>query len=113
MGMKGLKTGGRKKGSKNILFKAELIAQKYNMDPFEVLMQIACGDWKALGFDAKTKTAWLASGIEFEEDAVKLGDRLQAAKEACKYLHSTKQAVEMSTGEEGFIVTIRDYTKKE
>jgi hypothetical protein len=92
---------GRPKGAKNIrTFKVEEIASRYALDPFEVLMQIAVGDWKKLGFDAKTKTTFTPQGIEIEEDNVPLAQRCNAAKEAVKYLYPQKREIQRVTKEE-------------
>lgn len=106
------KSGGRQKGTPNKRnFKVEEIAAKFSIDPFEVLMMVAAGDWKALGYEGPTRTSFAASGIEFEEPWIKLSDRVQAAKEAAKYLYSQKQSVALSTAEDtGIKVEVVDYT---
>jgi hypothetical protein len=104
---------GKPKGAKNKhSFNAEEIANKFDLEPLEVLMMICAGDWNGLGFNEKTKTSFTNAGIEFEEDHVKLEQRISAAKEASKYLYSAKQAVEVS-GNVGIKVIIEDFTKKE
>lgn len=104
--------GGRPKGVKNTRTRmVEDIAGKFELDPFEVLMMVAVGDWKGLGYDAATKVSYSAAGIDFEEPNIKLTDRVQAAKEASKYLYSQKQSVALSTGEAGIKIIVEDYTK--
>ncbi len=56
----------------------------------------AKGDWKGLGYESETRTAFTSAGIEFEEPIIKPTDRLSAAKEAAKYLHSQKKAVDIT-----------------
>ena len=90
----------------------EEIAMKFDLDPFEILMMIACGDWKGLGYENKTKTTFTAQGIEVEEENIKLSDRVSAAKEAARYLHSPKQSIALSTGDSGIKIIVEDYTKK-
>lgn len=103
----------RPKGSKNKRsFEVEEIAAKYDLNPFEVLMMVSAGDWKGLGFDSATKTSFTAAGIEFEEPNIKLSDRVQAAKEAAKYLFSTKQPVDPKTGDASIRIVVEDFTKK-
>ena len=109
---------GRPKGAKNRrTMKVEEIADKYitrdDQDPFAVLLMVAAGDWKALGFDMKDKISYTNSGIEFEEMNIKLSDRISAAKEAAKYLYAQKQSIEHSTGESGVKIILEDYTKKD
>lgn len=107
---------GRPKNSKNIKtgrFVAELVANARNFDPLEVLIDIAKGDWKALGFEKATYNSWTAAGIEFEVDHISLQERNKAAQAVAKYLYSTKQAVEIGNKDgEGFKIIIEDYSKK-
>jgi hypothetical protein len=85
---------GRPKGSQNKRNQeVGEIAAKYNLSPFEVLMMVATNDWKGLGYDSATRTSFTSAGIEFEEPVIRIQDRTTAAKEACKYLYSQKQAV--------------------
>lgn len=112
--MKGKKTGGRAKGTVNKRTQlVEDIAAKFDIDPFEVLMMVAAGDWEGLGFDAASKISYTSAGIEFEEPNIKLTDRVQAAKEASKYLYSQKQSVALSSDDKGITVVLKDYTQKE
>jgi hypothetical protein len=102
----------RIKGAKNKRsFNAELLAQQMDCDPLEILLWVAQGDWKALGFDAPSKVSYTSAGIEFEEPWIRLQDRVKAAGEACKYLYATKQAVQLSSEGEGFKIVVEDYTK--
>lgn len=110
----GKKTGGRQKGTPNKRsLLVEEIAAKFNIDPFEVLMMVAAGDWKSLGYDSKTKISYTGAGIEFEEDNVRLEHRVGAAKEAARYLYAQKQSVALSTGDTGIKIIVEDYSKKE
>jgi len=103
----------RPKGCKNKRsITVEMIAARFKIDPFEVLMMVAAGDWKGLGYESATRTSFAASGIEFEELVITVKDRLLAAKEATRYLYSAKQSIEVSSGSEGFKVIIEDYSKK-
>lgn len=103
--------GGRNKGSLNKrTLKVEEMAAACSVDPFQILLWVAEANWKALGFDAPSKISYSPAGIEFEEMNIKLPDRIQAAKEATKYLYCQKKAVELSTAEEGIRIEIVDYT---
>lgn len=111
--MKGKKTGGRQKGSLNKrTLVVEEIAAKFDIDPFEALMMFVANDWEGLGYDNE---------MYFKEGAngeVKMGYvitpemRMQAAKEASKYLYSQKKAVELSTNDTGIKIIVEDYSKK-
>lgn len=94
------KTGGRTKGTpnKNTQELIEL-ADKLSVNPFEILLMIADGDWKGLGYPTKSRTQWTPSGIEYEEDTITVEMRLSAAKEACQYLYPKRKAVELSAGD--------------
>lgn len=103
----------RTKGSKNKkTFEVEEIAARFDLNPFEVLMMVAAGDWKGLGFDSKTQTVYTAQGIEMEVENIRLSDRVAAAKEAARYLFSTKQPVDPKTGDSAIRMIIEDYSKK-
>lgn len=88
---------GKLKGQKNHKSKlVEEIAGRLKCNPFEVLCHFANGDWKSLGYDAECYFK------ETETGAVKMGYvvspdmRLQAAKEAAKYLYAQRRAIEIS-----------------
>lgn len=83
MGKKGLpKTGGRKKGCPNKKTQ-ELreCAERLGVNPFEVLLLFAEGNWKALGYNRSV----IAPPV-----------RARAAAEACQYLHPKRKAIEHS-----------------
>lgn len=90
----------------------EEIAARFELDPLEVLLMVACADWKGLGYEAKDKVSYTNAGIEFLEDNIKLPERVSAAKEVAKYLYSQKQSVAISTGDSGIKIVIEDYSKK-
>lgn len=104
---------GRPKGSKNKhSFQVEELAQTFDVEPFEILMRIATGDWKFFGFKSATETVYTAQGIEMEQLAIPIKDRGAAAAKACAYLYSQKQAVQLSTVDTGIKIIIEDYSKK-
>jgi hypothetical protein len=94
---KGKKTGGRSKGTKNKhTFQAEEVANRLDIDPLAILLYAANGDWKALGYEAECYFS------ENPEGQVKMGyvispeTRINAAKEACKYLYTQNKTVQHS-----------------
>ena len=103
---------GRPKGAKNKRrFQAELLAQEMDVDPLEILLWIASGDWKSLGLPAESKVSYTNAGIEFEEQYIRIQDRAKAAADACKYLYATKQNVKVSSEEgQSLKVVVEDYT---
>ncbi len=85
----------RPKGSKNQDTKDLYeIANRLKVSPFEILLQIAKGDWKSLGYESGFKSCWTSAGIEYEEAIIKVDHRLMAAKEAARYLYPQRKAIE-------------------
>lgn len=103
---------GRPKGSKNeITTLASVIAARMNYDPFEALINFSRGDWKALGYESDVYH------MEKPDGSVKMGYvvtpqmRLDATKEAMKYIYPTQKSVEIKTGDSGLKIIVEDYTK--
>lgn len=89
--------GGRPKGSKNFLnLRVEETVARLKIDPFEILCLFAKGDWKRLGYEKETRTAFTGAGIEFEEPIITPENRLSAAKEAAKYVYSQRRSIEVA-----------------
>lgn len=93
------KYGGRQKGTPNKKTVAlQEIAARLDVDPFEIVLLFAKGDFITLGIGEVTPE-----------------QRLKAAIEASSYLHPKRKAIE-HTGEGGGAIqgeiklTIRDYT---
>lgn len=104
---------GRPPGSKNIkTFNVEEIASRFELEPIEVLMMIANGDWHGLGYSAPTKITFTPQGLEVEEEHVNIAERSKAAVAAARYLYSPKQAVDPKTGDTAIKVVIEDYKSK-
>lgn len=89
--------GGRKPGTKNKdKFELDQICRKYKVQPFEGLMKVINNDWAGLGYDNE------CFHIEKPDGSVKMGYvispqmRLDAMKEAAKYLYPQKRSIEMS-----------------
>lgn len=103
---------GRPKGVKNKRsFNAEELAQKMNVCPLEILLMVASGDWKGLGYAEKSKITFTAQGLEIVEDNVPLKERVSAAGHAAKYLYSQKQPIN-EAGNTGIKIEVVDYTSK-
>lgn len=74
------KTGGRQKGTPNKdTSQLAQLAQQLDVDPFEILLLFASGDFMSLGINEVTPD-----------------QRLKAATEACTYLHPKRKALEHS-----------------
>ncbi len=70
------------------------------------------GDWKGLGYDGPVRTEWTSSGIEYEVPTIKLEHRIDAAKQACRYLYTQKASVTVQGGTEPIRIIVEDYTSK-
>lgn len=89
------KTGGRKKGSINKKSRElKEIAEDLGVDPFEVLLHFAKGDYKALGY-AETVTKYVQGGESYEEPTISPELRQKSAKDACEYLHPKLKSIEL------------------
>jgi len=91
------KTGGRLKGTPNKRTQSLIErAEALGVDPFEVLLHVAKGDWKSLGY----KTGTTEGPFGSKPERITLKDRMHAAAEACQYIHPKRKAVEL-TGKGG------------
>jgi hypothetical protein len=103
----------RGKGKRSIL--VEETAMKLGCDPFKILCLFANGDWQALGYDSSVIICEKEEGNgkgSFIKYVISPELRAQCAKDACKYLYSQKQAVEVS-GELGLKIIVEDYLSKD
>lgn len=89
----GKKFGGRQKGTPNKSFRAKEVAERLGVDPLEILIRFAAGDWKGLGYDSEVYHYEKGDG---DGKSIGLGFvitpqiRSKCAAEACKYLYPTK-----------------------
>lgn len=96
----GKKTGGRTKGTVNKrTFDAQKLAEEKGCDPLEILIDIAKGDWEALGYE-KDHVIKFSMGNPFAESVITMDHRVSAAKEAAKYIYPQLKAIEL-TGKDG------------
>lgn len=85
---------GRKKGTPNKdTIPLEEKAKEIGVDPFEILLKFAKGDWEGLGFKSATITRIGKNGEAYEVDAITPDHRLKAASEACQYLYPKRKAI--------------------
>lgn len=109
------KVGGRVKGTPNRKTEALMDrCQELGVDPFEILLLFAKGDWKALGYDAKDRVVSVSkNGENIFGDVITPEIRANCAKEACQYIHPKRKALEHSNADDvGFKVILEDYTTK-
>ena len=97
----GERRGGRKKNTPNKRTQTLIErAEKLGIDPFEILLHFAEGDWEALGYKSETKLISAGMGQTLYVDTIAVEDRIQAAKEVCQYLYPKRKAIE-HTGKDG------------
>lgn len=105
---------GRPKGTKNertIL--VEHLASQFKLDPFQILLMFANGDWQGLGYDSEVYVMENASGATKIGYTISPEMRLVAAKEAAQYLYSKKKSeIELPEVEEPIDVYSIDEKKK-
>lgn len=100
------KDAGRKPGAQNKRTLAvKELAEKMGVDPFEILLNFAKGDWKALGYDSPTVTVVTKQG-PFECDVVSPDNRLKAASEVCQYISPKLKAIEHSVEDGAILPTV-------
>lgn len=98
---RGQKTGGRKKGTSNKRSQYAIeLAKKLGVEPLEILLMYAAGDWQGLGFDSQKKAK------------IDNTDRISAAKDACKYLYPALRSVELKGDENGGPISVQFVKKK-
>jgi hypothetical protein len=111
---KGIKTGGRVKGSKNKRRSAEAIADELGFDPLRVIAMVAMGDWKGLGYESECFVSQKGEGDGKSyvlRYVITPEMRLDAAKHFSKFIYAQKQAVALSSEGSGVEIVVRDYTK--
>jgi len=81
------KYGGRAKGTGNkATSPVKQKAEELGIDPFEVLLYFAAGDWKSLGYKAETYTVH-SKDYSNEFLSIEPSTRAKAASDACQYLY--------------------------
>lgn len=105
---------GRKKGTPNKNTQTLLEkARELGVDPFEVLLLFAKGDWKALGYASEMTDRPTQHGVIMEY-TISPELRKSAASDANQYLHPKRKAVELSTSEgETLTVSVKPFDLEE
>lgn len=94
----GNRYGGREKGTpnKNTQTLREK-AEQLGVDPFEIQLLFAKGDWSSLGYPSQSRVvSYTKDGVEILQDYIQPDLRLKAACEATKYLEPQRKAIEHS-----------------
>ena len=90
------KTGGRAKGTPNRQHRnAWSVAIQAGVDPLEILLKFAAGDYKGLGYESDVYHMETPSGEVKMGFVITPNMRLTAAEKACKFLYPTKMEAEV------------------
>lgn len=115
MDKSGNKTGGRQKGTANKKTQQlEDLAKKLNVDPFEIMLNFAKGDYAALGYEKERVVGYTKHGDPIKEESIPPKLRQDSAKEVCGYLYPKRKAIEHS-GVDGAPIqyeTLENYLKR-
>lgn len=96
-GQKKTPGSGKKKGTKNNNpFEALTLARKLNIDPLEVLLKLAAGDYRALGYKEEMRTIGITEGGSIEDYTIPVAVRRQAAKDAADKMYPSLKSTEHS-----------------
>lgn len=110
------KYGGRKKGTPNkTTLPLEEKARELGVDPFEILLRFAAGDWEGLGYDAEIYHQEKPDGSVRMGYVITPNMRLTAAGEACQYIYPKRKAVELKGNDDdsaAIQIVIKDYGSK-
>ena len=89
------KLGGKPKGykDKKTLMVEEIVA-RVGVDPLEVLLKFAAGDWEGLGYDSPVYHFESADKSTSMGYVITPAIRAQAAKEAAQYIYPKKREAE-------------------
>lgn len=74
-------------------------ARELRVDPFEILLLFAKGDWKALGYPSEWDDK-ISNDVLYQVRIIEPRDRIVAAKEACKYIYPQRKAIDLTTDDE-------------
>lgn len=93
--------GGRAKGTPNAgTLPLEAKAKELGIDPFEVLLHFAKGDWRALGYAQEQAPSSYSEHGTVYKYTIDPAVRSKAAQEACHYLYSKRQAISVDVNED-------------
>lgn len=103
---------GRKPGTPNkVTQTARDKAEELGVDPYEVLLLFAKGDWQALGYQVGEKKVY-KDGIYTTIETITPEMRLHAAKEAVQYILPKKKSLDITTEKDLEIARRAEYYAK-
>lgn len=89
---------GRRKGTPNKVQQTlQDKAAELGVDPFEILLHFAKGDWKTLGYKSSKRLVNVTDdGTKIYEDVISPQLRQKSAKDASEYLYPKRRSIEVS-----------------
>jgi len=75
-------------------------AKALGVDPFEILLLFAKGDWQALGYEKEERLVSISDHGQIYEHVIPPALRQKSARDAAEYLYPKRKAVEV-IGAEG------------
>jgi len=104
---------GRPKGSVNKkTAQAQDIADRLGIDPFEILLKFAAGDWKGLGYKSPTTTRITEKGSVITEDIISPELKSTSAGKAIEFLYPKRKAIDHQVESDGTINLTRTIINK-
>ena len=70
-------------------------ARELGIDPWDILLFFAQGDYKALGYDSPYVSKYTTTGKEYQDLLISPELRQKSAADAAQYIHAKRKAVEM------------------
>jgi len=105
------KIGGRKKGTLNKKsLKVFQLCEKSGLNPVEVLISLAGGRWKKLGYSQRCYTEY-GNNFSNERLYITVDHRLGAAKELMKYMYPQLKAMEHKL-DDNSVETFSDFMER-
>lgn len=97
MARDGSKSGGRPKGARNKdTLEADALAKKLGIDPFEVLLRMAAGQWEELGYKAEKRIVGMNEYGEWDDYTIPVAVRAKAAERATEFLRPKLKSVDIT-----------------
>lgn len=78
---------------------AQMLSKALGIDPFEILLHFAAGNWNRLGYKAATVTVHTSEDSSYEKDVISPELRVGAAKEAANYLLPKRKSLDFDIKE--------------